>query len=360
MRGPYKLTWYGCDLATGAIAEELPALSPTQALSRRLGAPTSTAFSLALAGAPREWESATDPGRTMLVGVDSQSGTPVWCGLILTRDGGSSNTLDLGVGTPEGYLDRRYPGAYTASQADASTVIADLAAPLAATGLPITFDTTASGLLIDYTSVDTDDKGILSSVSTISAMAGAPEWTIDPVWADANQTAFELVMRIQPTIGTVDTAPESVFDLPGCIDSYRLIESYEQGKGATVVVASGEGEGGARIQSDVQTANDLITAGWIRWIHRYTPGTAITSVEQLNAHAQATLALLRTGSKAWKVGAVASAAPRLGTDWGLGDSVSVQVARSPRHPAGASTVARAYGWDLDLAGDLVTPYLLED
>ncbi|MBT2477655.1 hypothetical protein [Streptomyces sp. ISL-94] len=353
-----ELDWYGCDLRTGAIAEELPQLTASQ-LSRRLGAVTSSSFALDLSEAPTEWEAATDPGRTMLVAVDRQTVTPLWAGLSLTRSGGSGTQVELAACSPEGYLDRRYPGTYTATQVDASTVMADLAAPIASTGLPITFDTTASGLLIDYESVDTDDKTILSSLQTISAMAGAPEWTIDVVWADAAETAFALVLRIRPTIGTVDTAPEAVFDLPGCISDYHLSESYEQGKGATVVVASGEGEGNARIQSDVQTADGLIAAGWIRWIHRYTPGTGIISVGQLNAHAQATLQLLQTGSRAWTVDAVASEAPRLGSDWNLGNSVSIQITRSPRHPAGASVVARAYGWDLDVAGNKVSPILLE-
>jgi hypothetical protein len=361
MKGAFEVAWYGCALADGGIAEELRSLVPS-GLSRRLGASTSTSFTLTVAGtaAPVEWESATDPGRTMLVGVDTLTGTPLWAGLVLTRGGGSENTVELGACSPEGYLDRRYPGTYTATGVDASTVMADLAAPAAVSGIPLTFDVTASGLLIDFEMLDTDDKTILSALQTISAMSGAPEWTIDVVWADAAHTAFDLIMRIRPRIGVQDTSPEAVFDLPGCISTYRLAESYEQGKGATVVVATGEGQGDARIQSDVQTATDLIAAGWPRWIYRYSPGTGITSVDQLNAHALATLQLLQAGARAWSVTATASQAPRVGTDWALGDSVSVQIASSPRHPSGAAAVARAYGWDLDIAGDKVTPILLED
>lgn len=360
MRGPLEVAWYGCGLASGGIAEELRSLVPS-GLSRRLGSVTSGSFTLTVgSAAPREWEAATDPGRTMLVGVDTLTHTPLWAGLILTRGGGSENAVELGACSPEGYLDRRYPGTYSATQTDASTVMAALAAPAAVSGLPLTFDVTASGLLIDFEMLDSDDKTILSALQTISAMAGAPEWTIDVVWADALQTTVGLVMRIRPRIGTQDTTPEAVFDLPGCISSYKLSESYEQGKGATVVVATGEGQGDARLQSDVQTATDLIAAGWPRWIYRYSPGTGITDVGQLNAHAQATLALMQTGARAWTVTATASQAPRVGTDWGLGDSVGVQIATSPRHPAGASLVARAYGWDLDVAGDKVSPILLEE
>lgn len=354
-----ELAWYGCDLRTGRISEELAAIT-AQGLSRRLGAATSASLDLALPGAPSEWETATDPGRTLLVAVDILTGTPLWAGITLTRAGGSATAVQLGVGSPEGYLDRRYPGSYS-NTADASTVIADLAGPLAVDGLPITFDTTASGLTIDYVSVDTDDKSILSSIQTITAMEGAPEWTIDVVWGDASHTKFALVMRIRPQIGTT-TSPQAIFDMPGCISDYQLAESYEAGKGATVVQASGDGEGDVRLQSDVQTASDLIADGWPRWTHRYSPGTGITDLDQLNAHATQTLSLLRAGSRAWTLGATASVAPRLGTDWVLGDSIGVEVSpgRSLRHPLGITTTGRAYGWDLDVASDRVAPILLED
>jgi hypothetical protein len=360
MNVPVTLTWYGCDLLTGAITEELPSLEPTQALSRKLGAVTSCNFTLLLGdNIPTEWAAATDPGRTMVVAVDNATGYPVWAGIVLTREGGSDGSIGVGACSPEGYLDRRYPGTYSEADIDASTVMADLAAGIVTAGPPFLFDVTASGLLIDYLTLDLDDKTVLSQIQTISQMAGAPEWTVDVQWADADRTAFQLLVRIAPTIGAIDERPEAVFDLPGCIASYRLSESYEQGKGATVVQASGEGEGDARVVSDVQTATDLIAAGWPRWVHRYTPGTGITDVTQLNAHAQATLELMKQGARTWSVEAFASAAPRLGSTWGLGDSISIQITRSPRHPTGASVVGRAFGWDLDIKADKLTPLLLE-
>ncbi|MEU7066880.1 hypothetical protein [Streptomyces sp. NPDC046161] len=355
-----ELAWYGCDLRTGRISEELAAIKASS-LSRRLGAATSASMSLNLDGAPAEWESATDPGRTLLVAVDTLTGNPLWAGISLTRKGGSGSEVQLGVGSPEGYLDRRYPGSYSASQADASTVIADLAAPLLTQGLPLSFDTTASGLLIDYTSIDTDDKTLLSSVQTISAMEGAPEWTIDVIWGDASHTMFALVMRVRPAIGTT-SSPQAVLDMPGCVSAYDLEESYESGKGANVVQASGDGEGDVRLQSDVYSADDMLAAGWPRYVYRYSPGTGISDVDQLNAHASRTLDLLRGGARAWTVQAATSAAPRLGTDWILGDLLSIEIAPgvSRRHPRGISTTARAYGWDLNVDGDTVTPMLMED
>ncbi|MFG3050315.1 hypothetical protein ACGFZP_05075 [Kitasatospora sp. NPDC048239] len=358
--GPYVLSWYACDLRTGAVVEELLALAPTQPLQRRLGAATSCSFALALAGAPLEWESATDQGRTMLVATDTASGQPVWPGLTLVREGGSDPVLDLAAASPEAYLDRRYPGDYSATATDATTVMAALAAPLLSGGPPFVLDTALSGLLIDYAIADTEDKTVLSCLQEIAAMAGAPEWTIDAVWADAAQTRFQLVLRIRPTIGVQSTNPGAVFDLPGCISRYRLTESYERGRGATRVIARGEQTAGGRATSMVHTNTVLTAAGWPLWEHRWTPAAGLADAGQLERHAAEALALMGTGSRAWSLEAAASVAPRLGADWGLGDSVHVVIDFSPRHPRGAEAVARAYAWTLDPGADRVSPILLED
>ncbi|MFD9124362.1 hypothetical protein [Kitasatospora sp. NPDC059571] len=354
-----ELAWLACDLKSGRVAEELD-LAPTQVVGRRLGGITSTGFNLALSGAPPEWEAATDPGRTLAVAVDKATGLIVWSGITLTRKGGASDLLQLAAATPECYLGRRYPGAYTAAGADLSTIMAALVAPAATDGPPLVLDTTVCGTTADYSTADGDDKTILSQLQTLAGMAGAPEMTIDTVWADAAQTAVQLAVRIKPAVGAQSATPEAVFDLPGCISDYSLTESYEDGHGATEVLATGEGEGSTRALSDLQTASALILGGYCRWSYRWSPGSGITSKAQLNAHATDALGLMQTGTKSWTVDATASAAPRLGRDWGLGDSVRIQIVSSPRHPAGTEKVARAYGWDLDPGADRVSPILLEE
>ncbi|MFI2612044.1 hypothetical protein [Kitasatospora sp. NPDC018619] len=355
-----ELTWLGCDLRTGAIAEELRSLGPASTISRRLGAITSGSFDLALAGAPAGWEAACDPGRTLLVAVDTTTGTPVWTGAVLAREGGSGSVVQLGAATPEAYLDRRYPGDYTATATDQTTVMAALATPALSGGPPIALDTTATGTPIDYTVTDADDRTVLSYLQEISAMSGGPEWTVDTVWADTAQTRVQLVLRIRPTVGIVDPQPEPVFDLPGCISEYRLAESYEQNRGATSVIARGDRADGVRATSTTHTNTALLAAGWPLWERRWSPAQGITDVAQLERHATEALALMGTGARSWSVTATASQAPRVGTEWGLGDSVRVAIARSPRHPAGIETVARAYAWELDPRADRLSPILLED
>jgi hypothetical protein len=62
----------------------------------------------------------------------------------------------------------------------------------------------------------------------------------------------------------------------------------------------------------------------------------------------------------WSIEAVASVAPRLGSDWALGDSVHLAVQQSPRHPQGVDVVARCWSWELDPGSDKVRPILVEE
>ncbi|MEV5138420.1 hypothetical protein AB0K71_05680 [Streptomyces syringium] len=357
---PYELAWYGCDLRTGAIIEDLRSLRPTGSLSRKLGDFTTTSFELNLAGAPADWESATDQGRSILVGVDTATDTPLWAGLVLTREGGSANTVTLQTASPERYFDSRYTGDQIHTGADQATVITSLVTPALTDGPPITVDAPATGVTMNYDLLDGDDKTILSALQEVMGLDGGPEWTMDIDWSDASHTGFALALRVRAAIGSQSTTPEGTFDFPGCVSSYTLAESYENGKGATVIQARGEGEGAGRLTSAVYTATGLIAGGWPRWVHRFTPSSGITDPDQLNAHAARALALMQTGAKVWSIEAVASRAPRLGQDWQLGDTIRIAVDASPRHPAGADVVARAWSWDLDPDSDRIRPILVEE
>lgn len=354
------LDYYACDLKSGIVVEELQSLSPGT-LGRTLGSSVTANADLALAGAPAEWVYATQPGRSMIVAADRLSHQPVWAGLVLTRQRGSDPTAQLGLATPECYLDRRYTGAFDASGgADQVAIMTGVSSALLVDAPPFVIDAPAIGVSGVYSLQDGDDRTVLSSLQELQQMDGWPEWTIDLQWADAQRSAIQLVLRIRPQIGVVRPDPEAVFDLPGCITGYYQLESYESGKGATDVLAWGEGEGSGRLHSDTYTATDLIAAGWPRWVYRYTPASNTTDPAALNASAALTIAQMRLGSRVWSVTAAADAAPRLGADWALGDSIRVQIAKSDGHPDGADVVARAYGWTLDTEGNAITPILVED
>ncbi|MFE5368220.1 hypothetical protein [Streptomyces mirabilis] len=355
----YRLDWYGCDLVSGGIVEDLRSLKPTGALTRKLGDSTTLQFELNLPGAPSGWTEATTPGQSMLVAVDTATDTPLWAGAVLTRGGGSSQTLSLGAITLEAYLDGRFPGDQTLIGADQAAVISALATPALTAGPPIVIDAPSTGVTMTYLTQDGDDKTILTCLKEIMALDGGPEWTIDVAW-NGTHSGFQFPLRVRPAIGTQAATPEATFDFPGCVATYTLAESYEQGKGATVVVARGEGEGKSRLTSSPHEATALIAAGWPRWEYRYTPATGVEDPDQLEAHATQSLALMQDGAQVWSIEAVGSRAPRLGRDWALGDTVCMAVERSPRHPQGATVVARCWSWELDPGADRVRPILVQE
>jgi hypothetical protein len=359
MSQPITLAWYGCDLKTGGIVEDLPALKPTGALSRKLGDSTTLQAELALGGAPAEWDAATAPGRSLLVAVDTATNTPIWAGAILTREGGTGQTVQLGAATLERYLDSRFPGTQTLIGTDQASVITALVTPALTGGPPLTIDAVATGTVMDYLTQDGDDKTILSCLKEVMGLEGGPEWTIDVAW-NTGHDAFTFPFRVRAAIGTQTTNPEAVFDFPGCVSSYTLSESYEDGKGATVVTARGEGEGSSRLTSSAREATALLAGGWPRWEYRYTPASGVTDPDQLEAHATKSLALMQEGAQVWSIEAVASKAPRIGSDWFIGDSIRLAVEESPRHPQGRDMVARCWSWELDAGSDRIRPILVEE
>ncbi|MFJ1581791.1 hypothetical protein ACIOC1_00440 [Streptomyces sp. NPDC088197] len=355
---PYNLAWYGADLTTGGIIEELAGVTLTQPLGLKVGAATTSAVSLNLAGAPRGWQEATTPGRCMLVAVDTVTDTPLWAGSILPTTGGSASTLDISLATLEAYFDRRFPGDVAMVQQDQAVIATAVMGNLFVDGPCFVLDAPPTGVLADYAVADSDDKSILSCMQELMGQGG-PEFTVDVEWAPGH-TGFVLPIRVRPSIGVQTDQPEGTFDFPGSVTDYTLTHTYEAGQGATVVVARGEGEGAARLTSAVHVAADLIAAGWPRYVYRYTPASGVTSVDQLDAHAAAALAMMRLGGQAWTVQATASRAPRIGADWRLGDSVRLAVETSPRHPDGTDVVARAWAWQLDPGADTITPILIEE
>jgi len=359
MGAPYELAWYGCDLRTGAIVEDLPALKPSGALSRKLGTATTLQMELTLAGAADGWDAATAPGRSMFVAVDQDTDIPLWAGAVLPREGGSGTTLQMGAATLEAYLDARYPGTQSLIGMDQASVVTALVTPALTSGPPFVIDAVSTGVTMDYLTDDGDDKTILSCLQEIMGLEGGPEWTVDVAW-NATHSGFQFPLRIRSAIGAQSATPEAVFDYPGCVAEYVLSESYEQGKGATRVLARGEGEGTSRLTSTAQEATALIANGWPIWEYRYTPSTGITDPDQLEGHAAKSVALMAQGGQVWTLQGVASQAPRLGQDWGLGDSVRLAVDHSPRHPDGIDFVARCWAWELEPGSDRIRPILVEE
>lgn len=364
VQGPPSYTWYGCDLVTGAIVEEIPFV-PSGSLKRILGAYTALSGSFAVSDASGDWQSATDQGRTMLVCVRNEDDYPLWAGIVIKRTGGSSDTIDLDLVTLEGYLDRRYAGYQTEVNQSGQRIIRNLA-HLADQdqGIGLTYQFVDSPPYHDRTYEDTADQTVYSQMVELMAVENGPEWTIDILWGDATHTFFEKRLVVDLSIGNnVDvegfSEVNAVFDYPGNIRNYEVVEDFTSSKGANNIELYGDGEGPSRPAGFPARAEDLLDAGWPRYDFRRTL-SSVTSDDTLTSHAQELLGWMATGATVWTLVADASVAPRIGVDWVLGSYVVVEVSRSPRHPDGVAIIARAIGWELDPESGTVIPLLEEE
>ncbi|OKI52849.1 hypothetical protein [Micromonospora sp. CB01531] len=364
------VTWLGCDLVTGRIVEELPDLATSGSISALLGAYTSTsaALPIPLGGygrAPRNWEAATEPGRSMIVAV--LAGVPVWAGIVLTRRGGTEATVEMGCVSLEGYLDRRFVRDHEFVQVDDALIAASLVDDANIEGIGLIVDAPATGTRRERTYKDQDDKSVYSTLRELMGVIDGPEWTIVLDWTDATQTAVAKIARIRKRVGYPSSAPNAVFttgSASAVVSSrgasttrYTYSEDYSSGKGANHVVATSSGEGDARPQSDPARDEAMFAAGWPRWEHRYSPSSSISNKTTLNGHAAQALALMARGARVVTLTSRADVYPLLGTDWAIGDDIGHELT-GHRHPAGLTGVARAIGWELDPAAGTVSPILL--
>lgn len=356
-----SITWLGCDLVTGAIIEELPDLTPAGPISALLGNYTSAAFTLPLGSGhgapPREWEDATTPGRTMIVGI--LGGTPIWAGAVLRRVGGSDAAVSISAVTLEGYLDRRFVSDHSwAAQDEASVIAAGLIADAQTEGIAFEVDAPATGTLRDRVYLSQDDKSVFSALRELMGVQNGPEWTVSLAWNDDTQRAVSKILVVRSRIGYASANPSAVMSSVGASSAtYALDEDYTSGRGANHIIATSSGEGTSRPQSDPARDEARLAGGMPRWEMRFSPATSISDKGILDAHAQAALDVVGGGVHSVSISARADAYPVLGVDWSIGDDVAFDL-RGSRHPDGLTGIARALGWELDTVSGLVTPVLL--
>lgn len=363
------ITWLSCDAVTGRIIEELPDLESTGSFGQTLGTMTSATFSLPIPLSPdRRWEAATEKGRAMLVAADNVTGNPFWAGTINRRRGGTAATLDLGAESVEAYLNRRYVGDHTWTNADDTSVIAaGLLADANVEGINLVIDAPPSGNLRTRTYYDKDNKKVYSVLSELSQVIDGPEWTVDLAWQNADQNVLTKTVRVRPRIGIASPTPDavfettaaSVFDTEGDSSArYALDEDYTDGRGANHIVAYSSGQGDSAPFSAPARDEELLAAGWPRYEYRFQPSSSITDVATLNSHAQAKLAVMRLGGQAWVIDARWSQYPRLGEHWHIGDDIAWDLV-GHRHPDGVVGTGRAIGWQADPAADRINLILWE-
>lgn len=368
-----ELTWLGCDLVSGRVIEELPHLIPAGPLSSVLATYTSCAFGLPLllddqahGAPPRDWRTATQPARTMIVAV--LAGQPIWAGAVLSRKLGTGPVATISCVTLEGYLDRRYVGDHAWNQQDeASVIAAGLIADANVEGIGFDIDAPAMGHVGDLHVWDYDDKTVYSALRSLMGRENGPEWAIVLGWTDDPTPAISKTIRVRTRIGMAASIPSAVFDVAAAATfdaegatstRYESEEDYTSGSGANHIVATSSGQGESRPQSEPVRDEDALAAGTPRWEHRYSPETSSTDPDTLTAHARRAAALMFGGARTVTVTARADVYPVLGTHWHVGDDVGYDLV-GHGHPDGFVGVARAIGWELEPKAGTVSPILLQ-
>jgi hypothetical protein len=349
-------TWFGCDLVTGQIIEELPVNADS--LSTLIGAYSTASVSIPLPDAPASWPSATEPGRTLLVCSRDLDDVIVWGGMVTSRSGGSGTNLSLGLATLEAYLDRRFTPTRVYYGADEARIAEDLVLTTQwlGDGVDLLIDAPDTNALRDRTYEDSSDSTVYSDLVELSGVEGGPEWTISLRW-NGEKTHVEKVFVLRKRLGVQRESPEAVFDFPGTVKAYEFSESFTREDGANEVQVFGDGEGPARPAS-AQWYSGI--PGFPKFETRETRSGVVESAT-LDRHAEELLYMMRLGARTLTIEADADSAPLYLNGWGLGDTVALRVERSYRHPEGLWATGRVIGCDLDpRSGGTVSPIVLLD
>jgi len=331
-----------------------------------MGRSESATFAMTVdVGTDPEWDRATREGLGsvyQLVEDDDGAERVTWGGLVMKRDFGLGNAVNLAVSTHEIYLDGRYTGTYKATGRDQNLIMADLVniaagANSSAPTLPgLPFQTVivgGPGAVRDRAYADTDDKTVFAALDELAHVDGGPQWRL--TWQRLHgPERIVPVVEIGTRLGVARqpgmAAP--VAWSPRQITSASLSRAWGGASGGNLVTATSTGSGtGARPQS-VPKAGPV--DGRPVWEYRYAPSTSITTQAVLDSHAAATLAQIRSGSQAVAFTVSRATGPRLLVDYDLGDDADV-IFDGPLFPTPLAVSGQIVSYDCD--ADTVTPIL---
>jgi hypothetical protein len=360
-----RLNWVVVRLTDGGSVVDLVDLTPAGPLKATIGRYETLTVTLPLSTAPGDWLQLTDPFKSAIIALDisdQDTGVPLWGGIITNRTrigDASTGAITLALATAEAYLARRYiSSTVMRTGTGQNEIAADLADLFVfdADGLPGRVENGTGGTARDRNYADADDRTVYSAFQDLMAVEDGLEFAVTWEWQDAPSRITPVLQLGTPQLGSEPLAglsPAASFDLPGSVIRAEFVEDYSDGRGANRVLASSAVQGSIRPQSQV-TADSLDGRPLVEF--RYTPSTSISQVDTLTAHATRALALTKNGSKALTLTSHRAAAPKLGRDWHLGDTIGYQI-EGPAFPGGISGVARCIGWELDELNDTVSPIL---
>lgn len=397
------LSWLAVEASTGLVIAPLPGVRVTR-VSSVLGDVTTCDGYIPVGSFPTDWVRATEGRATNLILVDDYKSktvpVPLWGGWVMRRTRSLAAEMRVTLSSLEGWLDsyristdRTFTGVSQTEIAKALVVEYALSGPHP---LPLRIDAKPSTRLRDKTYEATSNKPVLTALQELSAIENGPEFTITWEWQH-NPERITPVLTIADRIGTAPMpglAPAATFSTTraGMVVAASLTEDYSHGQYASNVMTWSSGTGQARPQSTPQTFTDPIRPDVQFW---HYPGSDITQQDTLDGYARQYLDRMRHGGTALSITAIMDKAPRLASDWYIGDDIRYAIggtvaspatelvsdayvdvyaedyrgrARVKKHPGGVDSApqfpggltgtARCVGWHLDPAEPAtVTPIL---
>lgn len=349
------LSWVSVNALTGEIIADLPNLRVEGSLKRTIGRHETQTAILPLDRAPKNWRTATRKKAAFLVALtdaleNEPRGVPVWGGMVTGREPNEGSEVPLSLATAEDYLNDRYVGTVTYTNIGQNEIVADLITRyVIPNGIPIrVVKLPGVNTARTRTYADKDDKTVYAALEELSGVSGGPEWTIEWEWVDERRMG--LVLYVGARIGSPAPAglePNSWFDLPGNVQSCRLIDVYRRGEGANDVMATSSGAGDARPQS---TRHVHAGDGRPRIEFRWSPSTSITTQSVLEDHAARALTGMKSGTRELAITATQDRT----VPFNLGDDVGFNLV-SPAWPDGITGTARVLG--IEWTNTTITPVL---
>jgi len=350
------LSYISVAAKTGAVLADLTDLVMGGPMPKTLMRYESQSAKIPLDSAPQNWITATEKKAATVICLADDTTTPLWGGWVINRTTDETDFIQLDLATIESYFDSRDVGDESFTGWDQNLIVQYLVNKYGggADGIPIRVQIVGGvGMLRDHSWADSGDKTLYSVLGELSGLIGGPEWTVG--W-EVVGNLYTPVLYVGTRIGNAVSAglgPNATFNLPGPVQKAKLVESYSSGQGANNVMATSSGAGTARPQSPPQTPTDGY-GDRPRIDFRWSPGTSITTIDDLTTHAQRALAAMKDGSSALTITASRLEAPQVGKDWGIGDDVGFDLT-TKAWSTGLKGTARIMGWQLD--DNTITPIL---
>ncbi len=349
-----KVTWYLCDLKTGAVVTELPIATAGDIESTISTATTvSVAVQIHAKGCPTNWADLIDPMRAMLVpafGDDEQVAVGFYIDSVVTGKPTADLTLRSLEGIPDEVNVRTHD--FFEDEDDEAHVAAMLLADVVAPSFGFDVIFTETGKTGDHSYAFEEDRTVKSALDDLAQADGGPEWTVQLRWENEKHQRIIKWFEIGPRVGAV--TPATVFENKHLAEDRIRRRAFGSGQRATYVIATSDGSGLDRPMSTPHVDTAALAAGVPQWETRVA-FSGVDDDAQLDALAVPALARRRRGVTTFELSLRVdeSGCPVLGRDFRAGDTVTIDSGPTANDPVSWQGLARVIGWRAEVSGSRV-------